>query len=255
MLDKISLIEKLIEVDHLSEDISYANHVIVMSDILKDALSRYHINEQKITVLGNRVDTSIFKPMYINKKNNNSIELLFVGRQQEQKNLHGIISAMRILISDGYEVKLYICGGGEKTDYTKSLITKDVADNCNFLGAVNNSELPYLYNSVDMLVNPSFFEGFQIPLIEALSCGTPVVTSNQEPSNKIISMETGALVNPADPNDIAKGILSVKSKLNDESKKTELKAKCRIEAITKWDYYIISKKEVDVYKMVMGIRN
>jgi glycosyltransferase involved in cell wall biosynthesis len=255
-MTKEDLIKKLIDVDKLSSKINSATNIIVMSDILKSAVIKVGANEEKITVLGNRVDTSLFKPIFTkDKKGEKEIELLFVGRQEPQKNIHGVISAMIILISQGYKVRLDICGGGRKTPYTRSLLTKDVKKYCNYLGAIKNSKMPYLYNKVDMLVNPSFFEGFQIPLIEALACGVPVVTSDQEPGNKIISEETGALVDPTDPKDIARGVLSVKNKLNDPIKRQEIKTRCRIEALTKWDYYLISKKEVETYKKVLGINS
>ena len=250
------LIKKLIDVDKLRSKINSATHIMVMSDILKSAVIKVGATEQKITVLGNRVDTSLFKPIFTKyKRGEKEIDLLFVGRQEEQKNLHGVISAMKILISQGYIVRLGMCGGGRKTPYTRSLLTKDIKKYCNYLGAVKNSKMSYLYNKVDMLVNPSFFEGFQIPLIEALACGTPVVTSDQEPGNKIISEETGALVDPTDPKDIARGISSLKSKLTDPIKRLEIKTRCRIEALTKWDYYLISKKEVEIYKKVLGFNS
>jgi glycosyltransferase involved in cell wall biosynthesis len=251
-MSKDELIEGLTKVTRVSAEIDYAALIIVMSDILKEAVIRAGADGEKITVLGNRVDTSLFKPVFIrDRKREKYIELLFVGRQEPQKNLHNVILAMKILISRGYKVKLNIVGGGRKTLYTRSLLTRDIKSCCKFWGAVRNSDLPGLYNAVDMLVNPSFFEGFQIPLIEALACGIPVVTSNREPGNKIISEETGALVNPDDPEDIARGILSVKNRLNNFRKRLEIMTNCRIEAITKWDYYLISKKETGLYERVL----
>jgi glycosyltransferase involved in cell wall biosynthesis len=254
-LTREELIEKLISVDRITVKIDLADHIIVMSEILKEAIMCCGIKQEKITVLGNRVDTALFHPIFGEcTRNEKEIKLLFVGRQLPQKNLHNIIAAVMILLDRGYKPNLDIVGGGGKTLYTRSLLKDDIKKHCKFFGALRNSALPQAYNSVDMLISPSFFEGFQIPLIESLACGTPVVTSNQEPGNKIISEKTGALVDPADPEDIVKGILSVKKRLNDQKERLTLRINCRIEAITKWDYYLISKKEVEIYKGILGIR-
>ena len=122
VLSREDLIKKLIEVDLLDAKVNFATHIIVMSDILKEAVMQIGADEQKITVLGNRVDTSLFKPIYPeHNEDSKSIKLLFVGRQEPQKNLHGVISALKILDSQGYEVTLKICGGGKKTEYSRSL--------------------------------------------------------------------------------------------------------------------------------------
>jgi len=254
-LDREGLIDTLVRVDRLDPSLARATHVIVMSEILKEAVMRMGVAENRITVLGNRVDTSLFRPRDDPgaRRPKDQIHLLFVGRQKPQKNLHGVMESVKRLASLGYKPVLNICGGGRREPFTTlCMFTKGVQRYCRFLGAFTNSRLPQLYNQVDMLVNPSFFEGFQIPLIEALACGVPAVTSDQEPTNRIISECTGALVNPEDPEDIVRGILSVKKRLDDPGARQRLKVNCRIEAVTKWDYCLVSQKEVEVYEAALA---
>jgi glycosyltransferase involved in cell wall biosynthesis len=103
-----------------------------------------------------------------------------------------------------------------------------------------------------MYVGPSFFEGFQIPLIEALACGKPCVASHQPPASEIINAELGALVDPEQSASIAEGIQSVKRRLNDPQQSAILRRACRTSAETRWDYFVISKQEAGIYHDVIN---
>jgi len=83
-------------------------------------------------------------------------------------------------------------------------------------GSVSSLELKELYANAIALVFPSFYEGFGLPLVEAMSCGCPVITSNIS-SMPEIAGEAGILVNPHRPADIAHAIKSLCS--NDEIQK------------------------------------
>jgi glycosyltransferase involved in cell wall biosynthesis len=134
--------------------------------------------------------------------------LLHVGHTDFYKNLQGVIRALRLLAVAGHPATL-IKVGAAFTDEQETLIRElGVADSIQHLGHVNDVDLPCIYAAVDTLVTPSFNEGFGLPALEAMACGTPVVASTRGSFPEVVG-DAGILVNPDRPEDIAAGILRV----------------------------------------------
>lgn len=100
--------------------------------------------------------------------------LLYVGTIEERKNLLGLIKGMNIA-----KVPIPLIVIGRKTDtYYKKVLNYIASNNMNnvvFLEGILSTELPVIYNNAECFIYPSFFEGFGIPILEALVCGTPVI--------------------------------------------------------------------------------
>ncbi|OLE02610.1 MAG: hypothetical protein AUI36_43260 [Cyanobacteria bacterium 13_1_40CM_2_61_4] len=77
-----------------------------------------------------------------------------------------------------------------------------------FTSYVPAADLPGLYSGADALVYPSLFEGFGLPPLEAMQCGTPVVVSNRPALPEILG-DAAMMVDPTQPADIARGTLAV----------------------------------------------
>ncbi len=252
MMTHQQLLDKLIEVDRITARLDQATHVICMSDVLKEACVQVGVPAEKITVLGNRVSTTRFYPVPQANYKADVIRTLFVGRLTEQKNVHTVVRALSILKREGYAVELNVCGGSGINEYLRQALSDLDEGNWHYHGAVPNAELPPLYQTVDMYVGPSMFEGFQIPLIEALACGKPCVASRQPPASEIIDSDVGALVDPTDPKDVAKGIRSLKLRLNEAGGREEISDACRRRALQKWSYQAVSDREVELYLNVLA---
>jgi len=247
MMSPEQLAARLKEVLHIGPFLDRADHIITMSDILKDVCVREGVAGHKITVLGNRVDTRRFSPDPDCPHDPATIRVLFVGRLQEQKNLHGVAAALALLRGQGWKVHIDICGGAGMNDYLRRCLGCLRPGEYVYHGAVPNRQLRRLYQNADMYVGPSLFEGFQIPLIESLACGTPCVASDQAPANEILTAEVAELVDPENPASIERGILRLKQRLNDPAQGNAIRQACRRQAVEQWDYFVISRKEVAVY--------
>lgn len=248
---KQKLIEKLIEVDRISAQLNATDRVICMSHILQEACETAGVAAHKIVTLGNRVSTLRHRPLPQRNYDPGLIRGLFIGRLEEQKNIHGIVQALLILKAQGWRIRLDVCGGKRKNTYLREATAGLQKGEWRYRGAVPNRKLTALFAHVDMYLGPSLFEGFQIPLIEALACGKPCVASDQPPASEIITPELGALVDPTDADAIAQGILNVKTRLNDARQALQLRAACRQEALQKWDYFVISRQEAELYWQVL----
>jgi glycosyltransferase involved in cell wall biosynthesis len=126
------------------------------------------------------------------------VTILGVGTIEPRKNLARLVEAWRLLDDD---IGLAIAGGegwGNRPDLADPRIRR--------LGFVPNSGLGSVYRGATVLVYPSLFEGFGMPVIEAMACGTPVVSSSH-PSLDEASGDAAVRVDPLDPAAIAAGIV------------------------------------------------
>ena len=123
--------------------------------------------------------------------------ILGLGTIEPRKNLAGLVEAWRVL--DG-ELGLVLAGGegwGDRPDLADPRIRR--------LGYVPDAEIPRLYRGAAVFVYPSHYEGFGIPVIEAMACGTPVVASSHRSLDEACG-DAAVRVDPDDPDAIADGI-------------------------------------------------
>lgn len=128
--------------------------------------------------------------------------ILAVGTIEPRKNLKGVIAAFEmflkhtLIVSRKKPIELVVVGKfgwGEKLQNIKYL---------KVLGFIEENDLPSLYSGASMFVYPSFYEGFGFPVLEAMNCGCPVITSNRG-SLEEIAKRNALLVDPELADDIA----------------------------------------------------
>jgi glycosyltransferase involved in cell wall biosynthesis len=103
------------------------------------------------------------------------------------------------------------------------IATSGMNDRIRFLGYVSPSDLPVLYAGADAFCFPSLYEGFGLPVLEAMACGTPVVASNRAAVPEVAG-DAAILVDPTDPAAIGRALCRV---LTDSALRTDLIAKGR----------------------------
>ncbi len=162
----------------------------------------------------------------LSKYNINKKYLLFVGTIEPRKNIATLISAFAKLPRE--DLDLVICGKlGWMYDEIFSLIKKEgISEQVKLLGFVPDEDLPSLYANSEVFVYPSFYEGFGLPVIEAMASGCPVITSNLS-STKEIAGESAMLI---DPNDQEELIQAIKNLLANDKMRQNLIKKGRLRA-------------------------
>jgi glycosyltransferase involved in cell wall biosynthesis len=135
--------------------------------------------------------------------------ILFTGSIEPRKNLLGLLRAYDLLANDiKKEYKLVLAGfEGWNNQEIMQWIGKNQKD-ISYLGYVSDIELAYLYNLASMLVLPSFYEGFGLPPLEAMACGTPTVVSRVASLPEICG-DAASYVNPHEPSSIAEAITNL----------------------------------------------
>ncbi len=176
--------------------------------------------------------------------------LLFVGVLEPKKNLERLVDAFLLLRQEttlSKEVQLVMTGG--KGWFYDKLYQKvrelQLQDQIVFTGFVPDADLPYIYSGAKLFVFPSIYEGFGLPVLEAMSYGIPVVTSTSS-SLPEIAGEAGILVDPNSAESIAQGILSV---LSDEGLQEEMKQKGRLQ-VQKFSWQQTAEQTYNVYQEV-----
>lgn len=155
----------------------FANEIVVSSRFYCNLLAdTFRISSKKMTPVHYGVDHSTFKP-FNERSLNLEIRVLFLGGLNPLKGAADLIGAFGAF-SIANRSSLIVAGKGKGAMSFKALAqNKKIADRTEFPGFVKENELPSLYNSVDVLVWPSYF-GFGLPTLEAMACGTPVIAND-----------------------------------------------------------------------------
>jgi glycosyltransferase involved in cell wall biosynthesis len=134
--------------------------------------------------------------------------ILHVGTLQPRKNISTLLDALAKL--DDTDVHLVLAGGkGWLYDEIFAQIEAlGLVDRVFFPGYVADEDLPLWYNTADLFAFPSVYEGFGMPVVEAMACGTPVLASNASSIPEAVG-DAGLLFNPQDANELAERMASV----------------------------------------------
>jgi glycosyltransferase involved in cell wall biosynthesis len=172
--------------------------------------------------------------------------ILFVGSVEPRKNISGLITALQHIAPEK-RPKLVVAGGKgwKNSELYKHIKENNLDTHILFLGYLSREDLVLLYNTADVFVFPSFYEGFGMPVLEAMACGTPVVCS-QVSSIPEIAGDAALFFDPKNSEEIAAAILRATS---DSLLRKEMKIKGLINA-EKYRWTQAAEKTVDVFSAV-----
>ncbi|BBI36175.1 glycosyltransferase family 4 protein [Cohnella abietis] len=205
-----------------------ADHIVTISNFSKQSFLKYfpYYPESRVSViyLGNRptlkwiTDGDVFEQV----KNKFELEETFwlgVGTVEPRKNYGMLLEAYAQLVAENQEKRpLYIAGGkGWMEDHIQDKVRElGIVDLVKFLGYVSDDELSVLYSNCFGFVYPSRYEGFGLPVLEAMSCGAPIITSNTS-SLPEVAGEAGIYIDPDKVQELTQAMrrLSVESGLRE----------------------------------------
>ena len=237
------------------DEIIKADRIITGSEYSKNELLEYiEYDADKIDVIYHGVDAENFK-VYSQLESNTlrdkltlpSKFILSVGSIEPRKNLLSLLKAYVLLDEQiKQEYKLVLVGfKGWNNSEIMSLIQEE-KENVIYAGYLSDLELAYAYNLASLFCYPSYYEGFGIPPLEAMACGTPVITSNVS-SLPEVGGDAVLYCDPYDINDIQEKIemLLSNEKLQDTlSQKGLLRAK-----LFSWEK--AAQKHIEVFNKVL----
>jgi len=196
-----------------------ASAVLTVSEFSKrDIVERFHVPPQKVVVAYNGVDP-MYQPLHDAARlaavraryGTGERFLLFVGALKPNKNLKRVVEAyVRLRRADALRHRLVLVGAGDGSDDATfaSIRGSGYAGDIIFTGHVSDEDVVSLYNAAEVFVHPSLFEGFGLPPLEAMACGTPVITSNTTALPEVVG-EAAVQVDPLDVEALAGALARV----------------------------------------------
>lgn len=195
-----------------------AGKIITGSENTKqDIIKFYGISPERIAVTTYGVDLDRFYPLSgtevqtgLERYGLEPGYILFIGTLEPRKNIISVIRAYHHLRNNGCKQKLVIGGGTGwlYSDIFKLVEELKLVEEIIFTGYLPDEDLALLYNGAGVFVYPSLYEGFGLPPLEAMACGTPVVTSNVSSLPEVVG-DAGLMVPPLESKAIAEAIGSV----------------------------------------------
>lgn len=231
-----------------------ADAILTISKASKDEIARHlHIPPERIHIVYSGVNkryqpASSFDIRHMRERYNLPKNyILFLGSVEERKNLRRVLEAYAQLKKQGAPHQLVIAGP-HKWKYKEIMAAVDqlqLKDTVTFTGYVQDHDLPALYTAADVFVFPSLAEGFGLPVLEAMACGAPVVTSNIS-SLPEAAGDAAILVDPYDSKAIS---TAMKIILEDENVRQDLRSKGFTRA-QEFSWQSVARKTLDVYQKV-----
>ncbi len=231
--------------------IKRASHIIAVSKHTKNDLIQYlKIPDGKMSVIYNGIDHSIFKPYTI--KLLDKPYILYVGSERPRKNLSRLFEAFAKLKGEFPELKLAKIGiSGRSKEYRRETMRKldslGLTGDVIFVEYITELDLACYYSSAALMAYPSLYEGFGFPLLEAMACGCPVVTSNTSSLPEVVG-EAGIMVNPYDTDGLAQAMRRV---LTDDKLRDDMVRK-GLEQAKRFSWEKAAEQTLEVYNKVAG---
>ncbi|HLD25894.1 MAG TPA: glycosyltransferase family 1 protein [Candidatus Andersenbacteria bacterium] len=210
-----------------------ADHLICVSRATANDVSKFYGRTEGVHVIHHGLDHEQFRVPTVTEWSASRLALeekyaqlkqpyvLFVGQLQPRKNLMRLVEAFEKLVSSASSpaLQLVIAGshGWLNEPIKRRVATSKYTARIHMLGRLPDEMLTVLYWHAEVFVLPSLYEGFGLPLLEAMACGCPVVTSNISSMPEVVG-QAAILIDPLSTDDIVRGITEA------QQRREELKA-------------------------------
>lgn len=199
--------------------INRVNHIITVSQFSKNDIQKHFgIPEDKITVIPNGIDDYFFQNLedncetFLKRLQIGGKFIFHLGGTSPNKNTIAAIKAFNLLLQDEEYHDLCLIIGGvspEGSNKIKKYVKeKGLEEKVKFINYVTDKELKCLYSNAELFLFPSLYEGFGLPPLEAMACGTPVVASNLTSLPEVVG-DAGILVDPMNINEIKTAMIDI----------------------------------------------
>jgi glycosyltransferase involved in cell wall biosynthesis len=224
----------------------------------KDAINKYGIKEDKIKVI-HLAANHRFLPSpeailqdFRRRHDLPTRYILYVGTIEPRKNLNVLLEAFRVLHDKGVNIPLVIAGkkGWRYENFFEKLKELRLQEVVIFPGYIPEEELPVLYSAAEIFLYPSLYEGFGLPVLEAMACGTPVICSNTS-SLPEVAGDSATMLPPDEPNSWAEAIANL---LKNKESRMALRDK-GLKQAAKFSWEKTARETVQVYREVTKERS
>src|SRR3989339_453972 len=218
----------------------------------KDIVQNLNVSEEKVHVINPGINKN-----YLHVENSQNIlkkyklpanYIFYIGNHEPRKNIMGIITAYS---KSKYRNDYFLVIGGKKDLRRKDIY--NIIENLKlekrviFTDYIEEEDLPAIHSAAKLFIFPSFYEGFGLPPLEAMACGTPVISSNASSLPEILG-DASIFVNPTNIDELTGAIDNI---LNNKNLADDL-IKKGYEQVKKYSWDTAAIKTIDIYKNALG---
>jgi glycosyltransferase involved in cell wall biosynthesis len=237
-----------------------ADHVLTVSENSKrDILRTLKISPDKVTVTYAGVNNQFHSRdrcgcrLHILKAYGIESEfLLATGGFSRNKNIGNLLLAFKELLRSGIQLALVVTGYGrrnEKRRVVRQIKDLNLEDSVILTGYVDACDLPFFYGASSVVIYPSLYEGFGLPVVESMASGAPLVVSNTSSLPEVVG-NAGLFVDPNNPIAIADAVRRLLA--DDNVRQTNISRGLKRAEFFRWDRIVM--KTVQVYRDVLSNR-
>lgn len=222
----------------------------VSYNVANELSFHYGIDAERIDIIKNGVDTNFFTSPNTKVKRE-EFSILYVGRLVYSKGLIDLVKSAKYVCKEFPNVSFILIGDGNLRPVLEKMVHKlRLKNNFLFLGIVTSrKELLNYYQRNSIFVLPSYSEGMPSSILEAMSCGMPIVATNISGINEIIvDGEAGLLVPPRNPERLADAIIKL---LSDEKLRRKMGSVGRKKVEKEFSWKKIAKKVKKIYENML----
>jgi len=234
-----------------------ADKIITISEFSKSELIKYlDYPEENIHIVNDAVDHEKYRPL----KDKNILKrfkflpntkiLLYVGSETPRMNLDVLMLSLAKLKKIFPDFKLLKIGLPQSLGAREHLLNTidrlNLKENVVFVGYVPEEELPLWYNAADVLIYPCLYAGFGLPPLEAMACGTPVITSNTSSLPEVIG-DAGIMIDPHNEEKLAEEMYNI---LTNEKLVNKLTRK-GLERAKLFDWNKSAQQTMEIYRSMV----
>ena len=245
--------------DQIERAVRVADHISADSTATKDDLVRLlGVQPEKVSVvllapdpIYRPLDAAACAPVLARHKLEPGF-LLFTGTLEPRKNVTGLLTAYRALCDRKPSTPSLVLAGRRGWLYDEifsRIAALKLQDRVRLVENLPNEEFVALYNAAALLVLPSFYEGFGLPVLEAMACGTPVVCSERG-SLPEIAGDAALLINPDDLDGLA---AAMERALDDEPLRAQLRSR-GFANVARFSWEKTARETLDIYRRMTASR-
>ena len=239
--------------------VARARHILADSvSTMRDLQLVWGVAKEKITVLYSGVnerfqpitDAAVRRQLRLRYGLGDAPFILAVGTVQPRKNYELLVRAFRS-VAERLPHSLVIAGGrgwlGE--GLPAEIDRQGLGERVRLTGYIDDEDLPALYSAADLLAFPSLYEGFGLPLLEAMACGTPVITSDASSLPEVAADGSAVLLSPHDEAAWASALIDA---LTDELARQRL-IEAGFARAQQFTWGAAARQLVDLYQELLGV--
>jgi glycosyltransferase involved in cell wall biosynthesis len=218
------------------------DHVILVDPSQRPYFAEAGVPLHKTTVIRNGVDTELFRPPKKKVRNDGVIDFVYVGRLSLDKGVNILLDAFRKYHCDNPDSRLTLIGDGMLKFQLEGCVDDG---SLRWLGAMDHDKIPEILKKMDVFVIPQNIGGLGLSVLEAMSCGLPVITTGIGETLRLLSEKEGVLVEPHNVKQVVHA-MSVLSQ--DDGLRRSMGTRCRAKVEKEYSWRMQMGHIEDVYR-------